>query len=304
MTQPTHRRAVGFGLSAGVGACFAVMAIRLPRHSPLPAIARQALVESLPRWHTTEPVNAIVYGFRGFDTFGETFILLGAVVGVLVVCRGREHRSAYLEEDRIAAEEQAATRATWRIGPNPTAAQPEAAERSDAGETAPQRIGVPGPEPSRLMTSVIRGGARTALPILAVAGIYLAAWGFSPGGGFPAGAVIAGVVVVVYAGWGYRYVRRVVRPDVLEPLELGGAALIIGLGVLGLVVKGSVSASWLPLGQAKTIAGGGVLQAFSGAELIEVATGLLLVIFNLLAMGREWTNDGENGGDGEKGAGT
>ena len=47
---------------------------------PCPAIARYALEIALPQWHITEPVNEVVYGTRGFDTFGETFLLLAAVV--------------------------------------------------------------------------------------------------------------------------------------------------------------------------------------------------------------------------------
>ena len=49
---------------------------------PLPAVARYAMDVALPRWGLTEPVNEVVYGTRGFDTFGETFLLLAAVVSV------------------------------------------------------------------------------------------------------------------------------------------------------------------------------------------------------------------------------
>ena len=51
----------------------------------------------------------------------------------------------------------------------------------------------------------------TAAPVLAIAGLYLAAWGYSPGGGFPAGAVMLGVVLLLYAGFG-RTPRRASRP--------------------------------------------------------------------------------------------
>jgi multicomponent Na+:H+ antiporter subunit B len=108
----------------------------------------------------------------------------------------------------------------------------------------------------------------------------------------------------VYAAYGYRAVGSVVSPAPLETAELAGAAAIIAIEVLGLVLKGSFSANWLPLGTPQTIRAGGILQAFSGSELLEVGTGLLLVVFSLLAMEREWTQEDEDhGGAGGEGAG-
>jgi multicomponent Na+:H+ antiporter subunit B len=43
----------------------------------------------------------------------------------------------------------------------------------------------------------------------------------------------------------------------------------------------------------QTILSGGVLQAFSLSELVEVGTGLTLVVFALLGMGHDWTGDEE-----------
>jgi multicomponent Na+:H+ antiporter subunit B len=54
------------------------------------------------------------------------------------------------------------------------------------------------------------------------------------------------------------------------------------------VRHGSFSANWLPLAEQETIRSGGTLQVFSGAELIEVATGLTIAIFALLGMRHEW----------------
>ena len=96
---------------------------------------------------------------------------------------------------------------------------------------------------------------------------------------------------------------------------MGGALLIIILELLGLVFKGSFSANFLPLGQPQTIPSGGILQAFSGSELIEVATGLTLATFALLGMAHDWSpdegddeddneaEDGENGDEGESDGG-
>ncbi|MBV8950081.1 MAG: sodium:proton antiporter, partial [Actinobacteria bacterium] len=91
--QEVHRPVVGLALVAALATCLAAAMVTLPRDgAPLPAVARYALDVALPKWHTTEPVNEIVYGTRGFDTFGETFILLAAVVGVIVISRSKERR--------------------------------------------------------------------------------------------------------------------------------------------------------------------------------------------------------------------
>lgn len=89
-SEPRHRPWLG-GLLAGAAMAGLVVAVlALPReHAPLPPIARYAVAIALPRWHTTEPVNEVVYGTRGFDTFGETFILLAAVVGIGLLTRSR-----------------------------------------------------------------------------------------------------------------------------------------------------------------------------------------------------------------------
>jgi multicomponent Na+:H+ antiporter subunit B len=292
-----HRRWLALVLvSAMLGVLLAGL-LRLPRDgAPLPGIARQALELALPRWGTTEPVNEIVYGTRGFDTFGETFLLLAAVISVSTLARSREPRTEYVgeaaagrqeqREDDPAAEQESASESQARQaerGEEDTAVAPVDPDRSP--------LGSPGPEQAEAMTVIVRVAVRTASVILAVTAIYLAAWGYSPGGGFPAGAALTGVAVLLYAALGYRQVRTVVRPPVLEPLELAGAAAIIAVELLGLIRKGSFSANWLPLAPAGTIRSGGILQPFSGAELIEVATGLTIAIFSLLAMTHDWTPD-------------
>jgi multicomponent Na+:H+ antiporter subunit B len=66
--------------------------------------------------------------------------------------------------------------------------------------------------------------------------------------------------------------------------------VIIAVGVLGLL-KGSIFENFLPLAQLGTIRAGGTNQLFSGAELIEVSTGLTIAIFSLLGMRHDWAPD-------------
>ena len=295
---PRRRKVAAAVLVAAIAGCLAVAFLDLPREgADLPGIARDAMAQALPEWHHTEVVSVVVYGTRGFDTFGETFLLLAAVVGVIVVCRGREHRRVFMQEERLGRREQAETRQAAGRSRSPRHPQAEHAEQVEQGladeEEGKLGIGAGGPVSEQAMTVVVRTGARTVLPLLTVAGAFLLLSPWAPGGGFPAGGVLTGVVLVAYAAFGYGAVRRVVRPGPLEVVEMAGAGAIIVLGLLGLVLDGSFFANWLPLGSPKTVHAGGILQVFSASELLEVGAGLLIVVFSLLAMQREWTEEDE-----------
>src|SRR6266702_8077838 len=134
--EPTHRTIAGALLAAGLLAALGVAVAAIPReHAPLPAIARYALTVALPKWGLTEPVNEIVYGTRGFDTFGETFLLLAAVVSVIVVTRSREPRRGYFGESLAGAREQAQSDPVRPADASERAARD--AERRERGEHAP-----------------------------------------------------------------------------------------------------------------------------------------------------------------------
>lgn len=305
--EPRHRQRLGLLLTAGTAVVLGAGYLAAPReHAPLPAVARYALVTSLPDWKLLEPVNEVVYGSRGFDTFGETFLLLAAVVSVIMLTRPREERRGYFGEHTAGEREQR------EIDPveasNAEERQSRAAdEREQREETGPPRppddpdlepLGTHEPERAESLTVVSRTAIRLAAPVLAVTGCYLVAWGYSPGGGFPGGAVLLGVLLLAYAGFGRRKITRFVRPGILESAELTGALLIIVTELLGLFLKGSFSANWLPLAEPGTILSGGVVQLFSVGEFIEVSTGLAIAVFALLGVRHDWAPCDQNGGDG------
>ncbi|HEY2442819.1 MAG TPA: MnhB domain-containing protein [Streptosporangiaceae bacterium] len=302
--EPGHRRWLGALLVAGVAAALATAMAGIPReHAALPAVARYALAVALPKWGLTEPVNEVVYGTRGFDTFGETFLLLAAVISVMVITRSREPRRGYFGESLAGRREQEQADPPDEADSVEQAAK--AAERREAAADGPATpdatpLGRSAPETAAAMTVVVRTAIRVALPILAAGGCYLVAEGYSPGGGFPGGAVLLGVLLLAYAGFGRRRVAAVVRPGLLEGIELAGAAAIIITELLGLVLKGSFSANWLPLAAPRTIVSGGIAQLFSGGELIEVGTGLAIAVFALIGMRHDWARDEGHDGDGER----
>lgn len=298
-SESAHRPAAGLVLAAAFGAVLAAALVAIPReHSPLPAIARYAMLVAIPQWKITEPVNEVVYGTRGFDTFGETFLLLAAVVGIGTLSRAREARRGFIGEELAAEREQG------QVDPAEPADSGEGkARRAEEGEQGAWSrhlpdfvpLGTPGPETAEAMTVVVRGAVRVGAPVLLVVGLYVVAWGYSPGGGFPGGAAVVGVILFAYAAYGYKKVEAVIRPDVVEPIEMSGALAIVAVEALGLIIKGSFSANWAPLAKLGTPLSGGVLQLFSVSELVEVATGLTLALFGLLSMTHDWTPDeGDN----------
>ncbi|MGI5240857.1 MnhB domain-containing protein [Dactylosporangium sp. CA-139066] len=277
----THRPRLGLLVAGLVTLLLGAAAWVTPReHAGLPLLARRALDGALPDWHSTEPVAAIVYGYRGFDTFGETFILLAAVVGIALLTRRREPRHGYVGEAAAGRREQRRV----PVGEHGTTVTEREALRAEAAEIGE----APEPPEGAGMSVVVRGGVRVVAPVLAVAGMYLVAWGYSPGGGFPGGAVALGVALLAYVSVGYRRVQPLIRPEVMEPAELAGGLEILAVMGLGLPLAGSISANFLPLGTPQTILSGGILQAFSFGELLEVGTGLILAVFALLTMGHDW----------------
>jgi multicomponent Na+:H+ antiporter subunit B len=302
-----HRPAVGLIVTAALAAVLVAGVLGLPREvAQLPAIARRALEIALPVWGTTEPVSEVVYGSRGFDTFGETFLLLAAVISVVTLSRSREPRREYVGEASAGRQEQREHDPSRGGGAEEGEAR-EAEHDEEHGDNPlpdPDAIplGEPAPEQAAAMSVVVRTAARPAAVVLAVAGVYLAAWGYTPGGGFPAGAALTGIAVLLYAALGHRAVSRFLRPTLLEPIEMVGGAAIMAIGLVGLFSKDSMFANWVPLAPQQTIRAGGTEQLYSGSELVEVATGLTIAIFALLGMGHDWTPD-EDEDSGEGGAG-
>jgi multicomponent Na+:H+ antiporter subunit B len=298
-----HRVRLGAALAAAAAGAMLVGVVGLPREAAhLPAIAVHALQIALPKWGTTEVVSEVVYGSRGFDTFGETMLLIAAIVSVVTLTRSREGRHEYVGESQAAErEQQSADPQSGRQ--NPRTEEAEQAEEhgtEDLPEPDEIPLGEPGPESSEGMIVFVRVAARVAAVILAVAGVYLAAWGYTPGGGFPAGVVLTGIAIFVYAAFGRSAVRGIVRPTVLEPIEMVTGLVLAAVGLVGLAREGSVFANWVPLAQPQTILAGGNQQIFSGLELVEVAASLTIAVFALLGMGHDWTPQDEGGDESEE----
>ena len=225
--EPHHRRLVGSLMVGVIAVILGATVWSLPReHASLPAVAGAALTVALPKWHTLEPVNEVVYGTRGFDTFGETFLLLAAVVGIGLIARRREPRRGFIGEAAAGSEEQREGDPQEGKGPDERrASQAESEELGlSRGPMTPDNepLGTPVPEHAQGMSVIVRGGVRVIAPVLGVAGLYLVAWGYSPGGGFPGGGVVLGLVLLAYVSLGYGRIQGIIRPTSSSPSRWAG----------------------------------------------------------------------------------
>lgn len=302
--EPRHRHVFGALLCLGLLAALVAAVLDLPDGSqPLTAIARRAMEESIPAFHLTEPVNAVVYGIRAMDTFGETFLLLAAVVSVVVLTRSPEQRKGFFGEARVGEQESSDAgghsgdrQEGGEEGARAAEQQEEGAEDDTPRTPDAEPVGEQAPERAHAMTVVARSAIRVVLPLLMTAGIYLVVQGFSPGGGFPAGVVLLGIVLLVYTAFGHPAVRRVVDDALMEAVEMVAAIVIILDLALALPFAGSFGAQWLPLLPLETVRSGGSAQVFSAAECVEVASGLVLAVFALLGVRHEWARDPDGAG--------
>jgi multicomponent Na+:H+ antiporter subunit B len=111
-------RIVGFVASAIVVAAFLAWGV-----AGLPAFGHyqggygnQLNREVLPERHTTNVVGAIVFDYRGFDTLGEEFILLTAVMGVTLLLRRGDEEEDEEKMKRLGAHDHVRSDAVRVVG--------------------------------------------------------------------------------------------------------------------------------------------------------------------------------------------
>jgi multicomponent Na+:H+ antiporter subunit B len=119
--------------------------------------------------------------------------------------------------------------------------------------------------------------------VVVVAGLWLAAFGLvTPGGGFQGGVAIAGGIVVVFLAAGYRPWTRFGSQHLLDPLEGGGAAAYVALGLAALIAGAPFLHNLLGLGVTGTLRSGGSMTLLNWAVALEVAAANLVLYTEFL----------------------
>jgi multicomponent Na+:H+ antiporter subunit B len=144
----------------------------------------------------------------------------------------------------------------------------------DEGEGAPAR-----PVPSFAARAI---GAALVGPIT-VLGAYVIAHGhLTPGGGFSGGIVVAGALLLAYAGGQGVRLRRVRSIVLLEGAEALGAAGFLALALAGLIAAGTLLKNFLALGTSGMLLSAGTIPIGNVAVGLEVAGAVALVFAEFL----------------------
>ena len=152
-------------------------------------------------------VTAVLASYRGFDTLGETTVVLTAGIGVIVLLRV--------------------------IYPGATGGGGE--QRGAAGPLDADRRG-------RRMQDLIvpRFTAKLLIPFILLFAAYVQFHGdFSPGGGFQAGVIAAAAVIFYALIFGLPAARRLMPDGIVETMIALGVLIYAGVGFAGIVLGGN-----------------------------------------------------------------
>jgi multicomponent Na+:H+ antiporter subunit B len=128
--------------------------------------------------------------------------------------------------------------------------------------------------PDEGMTLIVRSTARLVVGFIAVFALYVAATGhLSPGGGFPAGVMLAAAAALVVLAFGREVGHRLVDESRCHGWEGIGALAFVVVAVAGWAV-GTFFANFLPVGETGNLASGGTIVFSNLAIVLKVGAGL------------------------------
>jgi multicomponent Na+:H+ antiporter subunit B len=193
--------------------------------------------------HATNVVNAVVFDYRGIDTVGEEFILFAAVMGVTLLLRVQREEHEVEGTTEERAEEQSFLRT------------------SDA----------------------LRVCSLALIAPTVALGMYVVVHGhLTPGGGFQGGVILGAAPLFIYLAGRYLVFRSLNPLGLLDFGEGMGAAGFVAVGLVGLVSAQAFLQDVWPLGQVRSVFSGGMLPVINLSVGLEVAAGLVLVIYEFM----------------------
>jgi multicomponent Na+:H+ antiporter subunit B len=196
--------------------------------------------------HVTDIVTAVNFDYRGFDTLAEEFILFMSVIGGTVLLR-RQTQEAKREVKEAGGDDKSPRRQP----PSP----------SDA--TKVLTLGLVGP--------------------LVVFGLYVVTHGqLTPGGGFQGGVILATAPLMVYLGGNLETFERITSHTLVEVGEALGVGAFLMIGFAGLAIDGAFLANVAPLGTTGAVNSGGTIALIDLATGLEVAAGIVLLLYAFL----------------------
>lgn len=142
---------------------------------------------------------------------------------------------------------------------------------------------------------------RVLAPLTLVFGLYVSIHApTTPGGGFQGGVIMATSLLLIFLGETYSGWRDIVRSQVMDVCESGGALLFGLMGFAPLFVGAAFATNILPLGTLKSALSGGTMVVDNIGVTLAVTGSFTLVFLEFLEETRAYKpGDREPGGDGE-----
>ena len=200
---------------------------------------------------------SVVFNFRGYDTMGESFILIAALAGSLCILRtpaaakGKKKNAAGAVRQTASPTEKitggaVASAAAAPAGPNASGEEALAAGKAAADEAAVPTAGKSiadeaaapaGKSAPKPRSIIVRCCANLFLPLAITFGGYVVLHGdSSPGGGFQGGVLVASAVLLVFLGYGLKKLQKTFRLGFLHDSETVAEILYIAIGLIGVLV--------------------------------------------------------------------
>jgi multicomponent Na+:H+ antiporter subunit B len=132
---------------------------------------------------------------------------------------------------------------------------------------------------------VLRVGVKLIIPFMLIFGLYVQLHGdYGPGGGFQAGVIIAGALIVYALIFGVDEAQRVVPRRAVEFLVPLGVLIYAATGVFGLLT-GHNFLDYTPLGDGPAARERGILLVEAGV-LVTVASTMVALFYAFSERGR------------------
>lgn len=132
---------------------------------------------------------------------------------------------------------------------------------------------------------ILRVGTKLILPFILLFALYVQFHGdYGPGGGFQAGVISAGMVILIAITFGMDTARRIAPPAVVEFMVPLGVLLYAGTGVIGLAM-GRNFLDYSVLGEGASARELGILLVELGV-LITVSSTMTTLFYAFVERGR------------------
>ncbi len=143
--------------------------------------------------------------------------------------------------------------------------------------------------------------SRVLAPLVFVFGIYVSIHASTtPGGGFQGGVIVASSLLLVFLGGGYAGWRRLIKSQVLDWCEGGGALLFACVGFAALFAGLPFATNILPLGSLKSAWSGGTMFVDNIGVTLAVFGSFSLVFLEFMEETRAYEAGEDEPGEGDR----